>query len=1464
MTESCVDGMKHPRIFSCRWAAFLLAGLCALASPVLAERLILNPAFPSEAQLEVAAELNRRITLEFRFGTLLIDTMFSGQEQWTTLTIPGAEQTSESGLPELPQLSRWLRVGSGALRLQVVERDTLIRRFGVVRPAPEVVNRAGEDPVIRRADPVFYRSDSLFPAEAAKLSLQGTLGRVPLALVTINPVQYHAEDQSLILTTRMVLRVTMSRGGGLDNVGLMGRSSQDLSQILPMNPGTPEETELSGEPRLILVTEPGFLLPLQPFIEWKRQSGIPVETIVFSETASTASELRSQIQELCGSFDVLPEYLMLVGDVDMIPPFFGIGSSLTDHPYSLLDDEDYLPDISVGRLPCRTAAACGHWVNRLLSYERDGQLFSGHTGTVFSSAVALDPQHGARVANMFSASSMQVNTLQQPQTGTLPLLLNSLNNGPHWVFYIGHGFSQAWSSVDPDFENRDAYELDSPASSLVVSVACATVDLDYPGGSIAESWLSQPLDLGLLTYYGATESTAFFYSDTLGISTLQAIFEQGVDRLGKAADMGRLACAQYFPQPSGGVTEETIQQFLLVGDPSMRVYSRTPQPLLVNYPSVLPVGTEQITVTVEKNGQPLADALIVLEGGENGLYEMEYSSENGLAVLSVGDLDPAALNLTVTGPNAVPYRGQLHIVPAEGSFLQLANVAVFDPGGDGDHRADRGEECSLNIALMNLGNQPSAEETVLLSSNSPYLVITDSPARLGSAAPGDTVWLNEPVPMTVSDSVPDLASAVIEVNMAASSGDSAELFHPLTLHAPVIELLSSSLAEDSGDGDGRPEAGERLILIINLRNSGSEGADTLTFSLSASDDNLTFLQPSAIQPPVAEQESFSASFQLLADPSTPRGYSFDYYLEYQAGNVPSQGFWGSHRIGQVAAYLYILDTAPQQVDGIEAALQSLGIEYELGSELPLDLHRYQSLWIFCGVYPNARPLPSSSAAQITQYLNEGGNCYWEGADVWVFDQPQILQSYFHIQGINDGTGNAGPVEGEYGTQYAEYRFEYGGENSFIDQIEPTSGAFVMLRNAREYGDYPVCIGYDSGIYRTIGCSIETGALAGGESSTRVELVHDLLSWLGVESNADIFPPVIEHVPVHEYYRQYQPIELTADIQDAGEIASAEILYAVTDGESNTVPMEFTGGMYRGDIPGAGFGSVIRYRLRAADTGGYAAETDEFILEIVPRPEMPLDLSFQSMSRSGFQPHIEAGEEDCWSVTNCGDRESVLELHNRGGGTIGFTTDVFDCSDLKTVRLSFWNFLRSGTGFSGCVARVLGSLDGGANWPVVVWERQQEGGGLLEEGVVQTDMSWAAGESTAALKFEYAGEWYWRLDDIIVAGKTEAVTQPVGGVVIMPGQRQMTLSWNGVADSRYYEVLVTSNKNEEVLQVYATPDTTFLDLTASESDTRLYEVRAVLEPSRRPSVYLDDPPPVSRVAVLRPEDIRWNQKVRITP
>jgi hypothetical protein len=1432
---------------------------------VQASSVIINSAAPPEARISLLSDSRGDVVLEFQFGVLQVDTISENGSDWVIASIAGAGLTSDGGRPELPQMSAWIELPGSDPSLTVEEHEQVLRNFGTIRPAAEPAYRSSGHMLRRLADPDYYTSRELYPVQLADVSVHGDVRNSHLALVTFNPVQYRARSGEWTIHTRIRVRIHSTINRSLDQRSHESRSGGSLASRVVLNPHPDNSQDTLSGPRMILVTDSSFLAALEPFIAWKNRSGVLTRTVLYSSVATTPQGLRDYLRTLCASLTPTPEFLLLVGDVNVIPPFSGVNSTLTDHPYSLLTDTDYLPDISVGRIPAQSAAACSSWVARLLASERDVTSETGIRGCVFSSREYIDPQHGTYVSGLFGDAGLTVDQLQEPQTGTLPLLLSALNDGPKWSFYIGHGIAQGWTSVHAPYTASEAATLTANQAPIIVSVACATADLDYPGSSLAERWLLRTASQGALAYIGATEDTPFFRSDTLGIGVLRAVFLQRCERLGQAVDWGRLAVTQCFPQAPGGLTEMTIQQFELLGDPSMRVFSQPAQPLTVSCPTSLSLEQRSCTVTVQQNGAPVAAAEICLKSDDNLFYVVRYSDSLGQVVLPIHLSQAATLQLTVSARNAVPYLGELRVIGQASTLPEVAAVQFADPDGDHDGLADRGENGQVILTVANRGDRATAACVARVSCADSRVSVAGQTVPVSPLAPGDSLMTTAGITLAVVDSVADLSTVLLRIVLLASD-DSSVMMQPLTLHAPVLRYISSTLREDSGNGDGNPDAGEILRLELQFVNSGSDRAHAPACSLWALPEGIHCENPRWTTTVLQASDTARALYRLRIESTVPRGYPAEFTYQIAARNAPPLTGWDSQRIGRVPVFLYVLDPTPASVDAVAAALTSLGVEYERGTVLPTDLSRYASLWIFCGIFPNKAALPEADATRISRYLDQRGRCYWEGGDVWAFDPPNELRSYFHIRGLSDGTSNAGPIDGLPGTWCEGMHFDYSGENSFIDQLAPDSSATVLLNNAHPGSVYGVGIGFESPLYRTIGSSVELGALADAlPPSTRLQIFSRILDWFGIPVRSDNYPPVILHNPIGGWYMANQPIPISADVQDASGIETVSLEYRVNDGMWQSLPMVCTDGIYVADIPGMPFDSEVEYRLSATDNspGHNRSETEAFTFLVSPSQWGVYWEDFADLTSRDLRPRIHDGGNGSWALTSYPESVPTLELHGNGQDSppITFTTGTFDCSTLQSAGLSFYHYLRDGENRSGVLARVVGSTDGGANWTYTVWTHAREGGGVLDEGTVVVDsVPWMAGQSAVCLRFEFTGEWYWRLRDIRVQGTTAPVLSPVRDMVIGVAPEGIQLVWSPVPLALGYSILASSeslepNAFEPIAEVR---DTIFIDTDPFYS-RRFYQAKAILKYGTAPDSAhklrsMSEPP------MLRVPDLIWNRKL----
>jgi hypothetical protein len=289
-------------------------------------------------------------------------------------------------------------------------------------------------------------------------------------------------------------------------------------------------------------------------------------------------------------------------------------------------------------------------------------------------------------------------------------------------------------------------------------------------------------------------------------------------------------------------------------------------------------------------------------------------------------------------------------------------------------------------------------------------------------------------------------------------------------------LLGTTVYDAGGNNNGRLDPGETVGLTSTLRNTGAVDFTDLSTTIECSDPYITITDHAGYFGSLAVdsiKENIVDPYVVSADPSTPTGHITEFNL--------------------------IAD------DG-DSILCSLGYTGEYSTDLlgRDDLDLYYAIFVCVGIFANNYVIgeSSSEATALENYLNNGGNMYLEGGDIWYYDPPYQggydFGPLFGIQAVSDGTGDLGPVVGESGTFTDQMNFNYTGENSYIDHINPTGSGFLIFRDGNN--NYNCGVANDAGIYKTVGSSFELGGLVDGSGvSTKAVLLDSIMHFFGIFS-----------------------------------------------------------------------------------------------------------------------------------------------------------------------------------------------------------------------------------------------------------------------------------------------------------------------------------------------------------------------------
>ncbi|UCF63944.1 MAG: T9SS type A sorting domain-containing protein [bacterium] len=729
-------------------------------------------------EFRITSATNDLISMEFTFPDFeASDTLIEGKT-YQVLHMSDMGYLTRVGFPRLPQTTRLLGIGpSGEYRVRISgvkyeEIDQIL-----IFPAQPKLTREDQrqEFVIDRQ---FYQTDSWFPQAICTAEDPAILRDVRVLPLNICPFQYNPA-QKTVRAVRMVM-VTIEKTG---NTGLnpikIGNQRLDQSflplyrsYILNFNE-MPRyfENEINGLPNMLIITHDQYFQTVQPFAQWKNEKG--VETLVVKTSEIGVNPSADQIKAFIGNYYQAaadkPDYLLLVGDVtgSYAIPWFSVSGSMSDHPYYQLEGNDILPDISGGRISVQTEAEAQIVFTKLIQYEKTP--FLGNPGWFQSSLVInsndfQDPQAGNWAKAQFLAYGYNpVHHLgDNLGNATVANVYSAVNSGVSYIFYIGHGAASSWSTTG--FSTSNIPNLTNGAMQPVISsVACNNADLDVPYDVFAEVWLKNSTDKGSVGIMAFTESCSVYETDTLGRGMVRALLSDTIPAFGNIIDFGRLHMFQSF----GLGSSSAMYQSLLVGEPELQVWTRTPENLLVNVPASA-FFNSPISVQVSDQSGPVGGALVCY-WDSLGNYQRLYTDGSGTVTLNPGIAGPVNGKITITAHNYIPVQIPIDIIPPNGPYVLVKDLVILDTLSNNNGIIESGEHFFFQFQIENIGVDPAVNVMMNISSPDTNIAILKDTSTIGTLSASAMMTAGR-FEARVDSTCPHLYAIPLLIDMIADGG----------------------------------------------------------------------------------------------------------------------------------------------------------------------------------------------------------------------------------------------------------------------------------------------------------------------------------------------------------------------------------------------------------------------------------------------------------------------------------------------------------------------------------------------------------------------------------------------------------------------------------------------------------------------------------------------------------------------
>ncbi|MDP8207764.1 MAG: C25 family cysteine peptidase [Candidatus Electryonea clarkiae] len=601
----------------------------------------------------------------------------------------------------------------------------------------------------------------------------------------------------------------------------------------------------------LLATPAAYIENLQPWIEWKRQCGYPVEIIQIPNNNPSFTLVRNMIRNAFRDLDPKPEFLLLVGD-----PVAGNNNNMpgdyvesdftefviTDHPYALINGDDHWPEIWVGRFSITSSIQALTISNKIVSYEM-GEGMEENAEWLTRGLVICDSHYSSTGLTsswirreMLNYGFTSVDSVWYPPTMTAGPINNAINNGRGWVNYRGFGSPNSWQF--PAFTSLDAGDLNNALMMPVVtSIVCGGGQFDnQTDPCLGEAFLragTPNSHRGAVAFVGPSElNTHTRWNNCLDMGIYQGVLQEGITKFGPAVFRGKMAVWNGFPNNRNeGLEDESAWFYFftynILGDPGLMYRTNQPVPLRISTLSALGFGANDLSVNVTDSRGVARDGIKVTLTGEGwGPYSLITGMDGRVRFDLTDDSPPlGALLVTATGFNKIPSVDTVQVI-RQPIIIALDSLGL-------DRLPLPGAIVTLTPYLHHVGNEEAGAFTGELNAIEGGVDITDAEAEYpelgipGSQASAENYRLEIPI---------DIDHGWDPGLVLSLDFDETEIFVrlPFKISAPEVTIFEENML------GAMP--GIQAALSPFFVNIGNQEAPTHSLTISSLHPNLTIIE----------------------------------------------------------------------------------------------------------------------------------------------------------------------------------------------------------------------------------------------------------------------------------------------------------------------------------------------------------------------------------------------------------------------------------------------------------------------------------------------------------------------------------------------------------------------------------------------------------------------------------------------
>lgn len=544
-----------------------------------------------------------------------------GDTAYSKLYINKHETLGEIGCPELPVVNQLLGIPKGTYGKVTVSNITWKNFNGyTVYPFQRDLFES-ETAIEFSKNTDVYGSTSHFPTEAYSFGSISDWGGIKIQNLALCPFRYLPSTSQLHVMKEFTVTVDFIE---VDNIDYKETNTEIFvdNEFMPLMLSNYSDALIDSyriasysladnnvedvqKYNFLIISAPQYKNDplLAQYLHSKAKRGFACKVVGTDETGNTPRMIKNYIksQQANGV-----RYVLFIGDDEDIPMYdwpcevhysdnyHPTLYTLSDYWYGCMgDDTDFIAEMAIGRFCVSNVSELHNMINKHLLYSSPNNLSNDWT----KKCILISDQEDAQYESSFQACLDSIRTCQYKTSpefiaqhgadtifggnlATNSSVVNQINQGVGLVAYRGHGdvtgWSNKWSTDSIAFNSTYVSQLTCPViPPVVLSFACLTAKFSYPSDCLMESFTTS--NIAAVAFFGSTIEASHSVCNNLSQTFFKQIYDNGVYRIGDINLTAQVQAVTSSYTVIEGIMERNAASFLWGGDPTLELWTDTPQ-----------------------------------------------------------------------------------------------------------------------------------------------------------------------------------------------------------------------------------------------------------------------------------------------------------------------------------------------------------------------------------------------------------------------------------------------------------------------------------------------------------------------------------------------------------------------------------------------------------------------------------------------------------------------------------------------------------------------------------------------------------------------------------------------------------------------------------------------------------------------------------------------------------------------